>query len=155
MSRVCLGQKEHRHSRDRKNISQGPTCENFWERSASCLARNPLKRLGVTATPQTCISMARYFCLYDDLLLPWDPSILVPLLHALASSIYRDARLALHRTPFQCFQQLRSCCQSLCCLGIADPLSSSLVHLWPLCLLFRNCTLPELIACFRGILRQL
>ena len=74
---------------------------------------------------------------------------------SLGTSIYRDACLALHRTPLQCFQQLRSCCQSLCCLGIADPLPSSLVHLWPLCLLLHDCTLPELIACFRGVLRQL
>src|SRR5947209_1542549 len=105
-------------------------------------------------TPDVYLN-ARYFCLYDDPLLSRVPSILVPLLHSLASSIYRDACLALHRTPFQCFQQLRSCCQSLCCLGKADPLPSSLVHLWPLCLLFRDCTLPELIACFRGVLRQL
>src|SRR5271167_4128488 len=98
---------------------------------------------------------ARHFCLYYASLLPLSLSILVPLLHSLASSIYRDACLALHRTPFQRFQQLRSCCQRLCCLGIGHPLPSSLVHFWPLRLLLRDCTFPELIACFRSVLRQL
>jgi hypothetical protein len=47
MSRACLGQKEHRHNPNQKNIN-----ENFGKEAQAVSLEKPLKRLGVKANPK-------------------------------------------------------------------------------------------------------
>ena len=63
-------------------------------------------------------------------------------------------RLFLDRAPLQGFQQLFPLCQSLSCLCVLEPLSTSLVLLRPLALLFRHCRLEEVVVGFGGMFCQ-